>query len=288
MATGEKLKQSDQEIQPLSPEFQISPLSIQLDAAVSTVKLPKGFSLTRVTNINDRVNMSQAGLGHDYRTREVDSEGVASTFKGVDFNPRKITTQEFMLCKEGKPIGVITMAITPQWANEQNRYFQVEDTGNKKQIVVQDIAFITKTGVPDFLIIPAWVEKVLDARNDKGTAIALAEAMTAMTDVCAANAPEGKQTRIEIVTDGLIPKNSQKHAQLLAFGNPSGTVLTDKDLGPIDKDLLGKPAPQSRWTVRLAESMRNKGMELVPGIASALSGGAVYISPPIKHNQDII
>jgi hypothetical protein len=239
----------------------ISPLSTQIDASLNKVVWPAGYSIKRVESTEERLSMT---TGHDYRTSVEEQMGVASVFRGVDFDPEKIRTQEFAITREGRNIGVMTVAICPKWSNEQARYLQRTEDGQFGIITIQDL---TGGVAPDFLIVPAFLELNENERGNGALTKAMINSEKAIMAICSKNAPRDSLTYIQM--------SAQADLTYAEIDSIRQMVQAGKlEISETLSSRIGKPRHESRAAVTLACHL---GIPAAPNVASIIGGGPVFM-----------
>ena len=215
-------------------------LSDEINSSIQNISFGENINIVRVDNKDKFAELSDSGLGLDYRTKSENSDKFGSVFEGLSFDENKIRTQSYFLKDKEKVAAIITFAITPRkWANEQ-MYIRKKDSG----IEICDFSTLNKENL-EFIISPAWTK--VDPEYLNKFAVPGFKLFKNVLEILENKSPQN--TFLEITARGNYIKKGELQESLKEKGVV--TFMSEDEL-PFKLDEIGVPSKGAESTAKMA------------------------------------
>lgn len=232
--------------------------------AITRANFGSNFRVVPVTSLEIVEQLKASEIKEvDYRAKIEQEDGFLPVFDGLAFDSKNVRSQAIALYEGDEPVGVMTQVIAPKKWIEKQRYFEKEQNG----IYVRNFETVSRDGLPDFMIIPAWT-KVAPRHLLRFAVPGFRAFRNAMSQIIE-NAP--KNTWMEAIAQGQFPFDRRN--ELLAIAERGVGTFVPKDALPFEMDLIGKNNSGSSSSVKMARVM---GLGQIQNIGSAMSLGPVF------------
>lgn len=222
-----------------------NPLAQNLFESVQRINFGENRIIKPVKTEEALGDLSNTGLGLDYRAVTEEIPGYKTVFDGLAFDKEAVRTQCFSVYEEESPIAIMSIAITPKSWIEQQRYLQL-DKNNLIAKVIDYKSAINESETPEFFIVPAWTKTIESHRNK--LAIPGFKAIKNIFEILQNEAPQN--THMEVIAQGqFLNKDDLFLKDIL-----SKSVGTDIDVSqlPFSKEIIGQHSSGSSSTVKMA------------------------------------
>lgn len=250
----------------MTEAYSQNPLATEIYGAMRSAGFGDQFNTVPIANeeIIEQIKASKL-KGVDYRAKVKAEPGFASVFDGLAFDPENLRSQSTAIYHDEKPIGLMTQVIAPRKWIESQRYFERDTDG----VYVRDFESVSKNGMADFLVIPAWTILDSEYRYPKTIISPGFQAFQNIMKLIQTNAPQN--TYMEAIAQGQFPFDRKGELQALADRGVNVFIPQSELLFSLD--LIGKNNGGSMASVNMAERMR---LERVDGLGSGLTLGPVF------------
>lgn len=239
----------------------LNTLSDEINSRVQNISFGENINIVRVDNKDKFAELSDSGLGLDYRTKSENSDKFASLFDGLAFDENRIRTQSYFLKDKEKVAAIITFAITPRkWANEQ-MYLKKKNSG----IEICDFSSLNNEN-PEFVISPAWTK--VDSEYLNKFAIPGFKLFKNVLEILENKSPQN--TFLEISARGNYIKKGELQEFLKEKG--VGSFIPESELS-FKLEEIGIPSKGAESTAKMARLLN---IPLLPDVATT-SLGPVFV-----------
>lgn len=238
-------------------------LANRIEDAVLAVNFGDNRRIVPVADVETMTQLSEAGLGLDYRVIAEAKPGIASVFDRISFDPENVRSQSFAIFEGENPIGSMSVLTAPKSWIAKQRYFQKGADGVK----VLDAHTISGSELPEFYIIPGWT-KVADSHRGS-LAHPGFTTFRNIIEILEDSAPD--DTWMETVAQGQLPSDMSRKAFELSH-NEVGTVIPFDEF-PFDADMIGVSSEGSTSTVKMARLL---GLNKFDNLGSVSTLGPVF------------
>ena len=239
-------------------------LAQEVYGAIRRANFGSNFRVVPVTSPNIVEQLKASEIKYiDYRAKTEKEDGFAPVFDGLAFDSENVRSQAIALYEGDEPVGVMTQIIAPRKWVEKQRYFEIRENG----IYVRNFEIVSKNGLPDFMIIPAWTK--VTSKHSLHFAIPGFRAFQDAMSQIVKSAPEN--TWMEAIARGQFP--SDRRNELLTIAERGVGTFVSKEELPFEISMIGKNDNGSSSSVKMARVM---GLEQIQISGSAISLGPVF------------
>lgn len=247
-----------------NPSYSGNQLAQDIYGAIRKANFGSNFRVVPVTSLDIVEQLKASEIkGVDYRAKTETEDDFAPVFDGLAYDSENVRSQAIALYEGDEPVGVMTQVIAPRKWIEKQRYFEREQNG----IYVRNFKTVSRNGLPDFMIIPAWT-KVIQKHLLRFAIPGFRAFRNAMSQIVE-SAPEN--TWMEAIAQGQFPFD-QREKLLVIAERDVGTFVPKGEL-PFKMSLIGKNNNGSSSSVKMSRVM---GLRQIQNIGSAMSLGPVF------------